>query len=456
MALFDTFKESLSAFHLGDGPVLLAVSGGADSMALMHLFHSAGQPCGVAYFDHQTRQGASAEDGRFVALAAQGLNLPFYLGGADVAELAAAQGESFEMAARRARYAFLIETARTHGYTAIATGHHQDDQAETVLLRLLRGSSPGGLAGIAPRREAEGVAILRPMLDLRRAEVLAWLRAKNIGWREDASNEDTDVLRNRVRHELLPMLARDYNPSIADALARLSRLQRMDNRFLELQEFEARVACERGDDRVDRGAFGLIDSALQFRCMTHWIRRAGGEPDFESVSRAVDFIIHGHSGRQIDLGRGAALFLASDHAVFAPLAFGEMPGGVEDLIVSIPGEARGLGKSFQVRLIEKLPEVPLDQYCHAGLQMFDRAVLGDFLTIRRWRAGDRIRPLGMSGSRKLKAIYNDLGLSRPERARQIVVESGGRIIWVPGYGVGLEAAVGQQSRSYVELRIEDV
>lgn len=451
MALIDTFKKTLADLHPPGGPVLAAVSGGADSMALLHLLHRAGVPCGVAYFDHQTRQGASAEDGRFVASVAQALGLVFHLGGANVASLAAARGESFEMAARRARYAFLMETARAHGYTAMATGHHGDDQAETVLLRLLRGSSPAGLAGIAPQRAEGGGAIIRPMLDLSREEITAWLRAEGIEWREDASNRDTDVLRNRVRHELLPLLARDFNPGIAGALNRLGQLQRMDNALLESLEDTARSACESGPDRVDRAAFRAIDPALQFRCMARWVRQTGGEPDFDGVSRAVEFVLQGMSGNQIDLGRGAALYLGGDHAVFAPLAVA-VEG--EELIVPVPGEARGFGKYFQVRLLDSPPEVPMSAYCHDGRQVFDGAALAGVITIRRWRAGDRIRPLGMAGSRKLKAVYNDLGLSAPDRARQMVVESGGRIIWIPGYAVAGAAAVTEGTTRYVELRID--
>ena len=394
MALVDTFKKSLSAFPLGGGPVLVAVSGGADSMALLHLIHRAGVPCGVAYFDHHTRQGASAEDGRFVAETARALGLALHLGGEDIARLASERGESFEMVARRERYAFLIDTARAHGFVAIATGHHADDQAETVLLRLLRGSSPAGLAGISPRREEGRVAIVRPMLGLRHDEITAWLRTEGIAWREDVSNRDTDVLRNRVRHALLPLLARDFNPGITRGLTRLAHLQRMDNALLDTLEARGRRSCEEGPNRVCREAFRALDPALQFRCMARWIRRAGGDPDFDGVFRAVEFVLHGAPGRQIDLGQDAALYLGADHGVFAPLA---APEDVDVVIVPVPGEARGFGKRFQARLLDTLPELPLSEYCDVGRQVFDGAAVASGITIRRRRAGDRIRPLGMAG-----------------------------------------------------------
>ncbi|HRE17402.1 MAG TPA: tRNA lysidine(34) synthetase TilS [Rhodocyclaceae bacterium] len=353
-ALIETFKKSIDALHPSGGPVLAAVSGGADSMALMHLLHRAGVPCGIAYFDHQTRQGASAEDGRFVAEAAQALSLPFFLGGADVAALAKTSGESFEMAARRARYAFLLDTARDQGYNAIATGHHADDQAETVLLRLLRGSSPAGLAGIPPTRKERGIPIIRPLLEVARSEIRAWLASEKIAWREDTTNAKTDALRNRVRHELLPLLARDFNPGITSALNRLATLQSMDDALLVSLTTQAWQTCGDESGRIRRAAFHTLDPALQFRCLTERIRRAGAEADFETVSRAVAFINDGPAGKQIDLGNGIALFLSAEHAVFAPLT---APAHVDVIYLGLPGTAAAFGKRFEARGLDATPPI---------------------------------------------------------------------------------------------------
>jgi tRNA(Ile)-lysidine synthase len=450
-ALIDTFKKSIAELHSGGGTVLTAVSGGADSIALMHLLPRADVSCGVAYFDHQTRQGESAEDGRFVADVAANLGLPFYSGGADIAARAAATGESFEMAARRARYAFLLDTARTHGCTAIATGHHADDQAETVFLRLLRGSSPAGLGGIPSRRDEGGIHIIRPLLGITRVEIRAWLVAENIPWREDATNAEIDALRNRVRHELLPILARDFNPGIREALNRLATLQRMDSALLDRLAAAALDEVEDETGRIARAAFRTLDTALQFRCLTDRIRRAAAEPDFERVLRAAAFITDGPAGKQIDLGNGIALFLSAEYAVFAPRVSEEE---TDEIHLAIPGAASGLGRSFQVRRLDALPPGPLADYCHAGCQVFDGDALADTFVIRRRRAGDRFRPLGMEGTRKLKDVFNDRGLTRPERDRQLVVESGGRIVWIPGHTVSRDTAVTEHTRRYVELCIE--
>ncbi len=450
-ALIDTFKIAMNGLNPTGGPVLAAVSGGADSMALMHILHRAKVPCAVAYFDHHTRQGESVEDGRFVAKAARALGLKYYLGGENVAALATASGESFEMAARRARYAFLLETARRHGYTAIATGHHADDQVETVLLRLLRGSSPAGLGGIPPRREEGGIQIIRPLLDITRGEIRAWLMAENIPWREDATNAETDALRNRVRHELLPLLVRDFNPGIQEALTRLATLQRQDSALLDRLAVAAQDEMADESGRLIRAVFRTLDPALQFRCLTDQIRRATAEADFETVSRAVAFITHGPAGKQIDLGNGVALYLSAEHAVLAPLVSENEAGEIH---VAIPGTATGFGKRFEARSLVDLPEVPLADYCHAGRQVFDGDALGDSFIVRRRREGDRFRPLGMEGTRKLKDVFNDQGLTRPERDRQLVVESGGQIVWIPAHTVSRDAAVTERTRRYVELCIE--
>lgn len=451
--LIDTFKTAINALHPSGGTVLAAVSGGADSMALMHLLHRAGVPCAVACFDHQTRQGASAEDLRFVAEAAQALGLPFHPGGANIAALAAASGESFEMAARRARYTFLLDTARSHGYTAIATGHHADDQAETILLRLLRGSSPAGLAGIPPEREESGICIIRPLLEIARAEIRIWLLSEKIAWREDVTNAETDALRNRVRHELLPLLARDFNPGITAALKRLSTLQRMDTTLLDKLATSAQTEIDPGTGRVARAAFRALDPALQFRCLSDRIRDAGGDSHFDIVSRAVAFIADGPAGKRIDLGNGMALFLSAEHALFCTMSAGNPR---DEIRLPIPGAASGLGGHFAARRLDALPPEPLAAYCHAGRQVFDADSIADAFLIRHRRDGDRIRPLGMDGTRKLKDLFNDRGLTRPERDQQLVVESGGEIIWVPGHTVSRQAAVTKDTRRYVELTIGEM
>src|SRR5580700_2848625 len=191
--------------------VIVAVSGGADSVCLLHvlteLFPTS--VAGVAHFNHHWRPAASNEDERFVAALASQLTLPFFK-----AEATPSQGNR-EQEARRARREFFASLGST-----VALGHTRDDQAETVLFRFLRGSGLAGLSGILP----VGNGIIRPLIDVTRAEVEQYLRTRNIPWREDATNQDLSFARNRIRHDLLPQLARDWNPKITDALAHLADL----------------------------------------------------------------------------------------------------------------------------------------------------------------------------------------------------------------------------------------
>jgi len=206
----------------GRGPGVLAVSGGADSVAMLRAARQLPQFAGtaVAHFNHQLRGADSDADAAFVRTLAG--EWPFYGRTADVRAAAAVAGENVEAAARRLRYAFLLETARAAGASWVATAHTADDQAETVLHRMIRGSGLRGLRGIAPARPlGAGILLVRPMLDVTRADVLAFLKETNQPWREDATNQDVAYTRNRIRHELLPLL-KTFNPGVADALGRLA------------------------------------------------------------------------------------------------------------------------------------------------------------------------------------------------------------------------------------------
>ncbi|MBX3175752.1 MAG: tRNA lysidine(34) synthetase TilS [Candidatus Hydrogenedentes bacterium] len=446
----ETAQQALDALLAPGERALVAVSGGADSVALLHLTHRAGRAGGVLHFDHQTRGGASAEDAAFVRDLAASLDLPFHFDSRSVAELAAAQGASFEMAARDLRYGFFEEAARTAGLSAVATGHHADDQAETVLMRLLRGASPSGLAGIPPSRNRHGVRFIRPLLECPRDTILAWLRAEGLPWREDTSNTDPRYTRNRIRHELLPLLARDYNPAIAEALQRLAQLQRQDDALLERLTDAAREQCLDATGRLLRAPFRDTDPALQYRLIAACIQEIGGDASFEGVQQAVEALQSAPAGIQIDLGHDRSLFLAADHAVMA------LPQQARDplrLILPVPGVADGLGRRFQARILEARPAEPLARYCHPGRQVFDAAALGDALIIRTRRPGDRFQPLGLAGSRKLKDVFNTLGLTQPERDAQLLFESNGEIVWIPGHTISHNVAVTAATRRLLEVTV---
>jgi tRNA(Ile)-lysidine synthase len=243
--------------------VVVALSGGADSVALLHLareLEAAGDfvVAGAAHLNHQLRGAEADEDERFCAALAARLDLPIEIARIDVRELARREKRSIEDAARRARYAFFERAADRLGADVIAVAHTRDDQAETFLLRLIRGAATRGLAGIRPRAGR----VVRPLLELDRSELRAYLEARGIAFREDASNLDLSNPRNRVRHELIPYLASQFSPSIAAVLAREAELARVDEDALHAEAIKIADQIVLTDEG-DRAGLQLEASALR-------------------------------------------------------------------------------------------------------------------------------------------------------------------------------------------------
>src|SRR6516165_2210826 len=228
ISLLERVAAFMAAVGVAREPGVVAVSGGPDSVALLRLLlvlHKSGSigTLTVAHLNHQLRDAASDVDEDFVRCLATNLGLPFRGQRINVAELARARGENLEGTARQVRYDWLTEIARREGARWVATGHTADDQAETVLHRLVRGTGLQGLSGIPPSRElAPGIELIRPLLNTTRAEVLSYLKDIRQSFCTDASNTDLSFTRNRIRQELLPALARDFNPEIVSVLCRLT------------------------------------------------------------------------------------------------------------------------------------------------------------------------------------------------------------------------------------------
>jgi tRNA(Ile)-lysidine synthase len=263
-------------FSAGDA-VVAAVSGGADSTALAHvLAHVAprvgARLVGLAHLNHQLRPAAALDEAACRELALR-LEVPIEVGRADVRAEAKARRTSIEDAARTVRYTFLAEAAARLGATRVAVGHTRNDQAETVLLRLLRGAGPTGLAGIYPRA---GI-VVRPLLDAGRQDVEAWLREHGVAWREDESNQDRSIPRNAVRHDLLPWLGGAFGGGVVDVLARQADLSRADAQWFELvaTETAARLVIEEdGAVAMEQAALGALHPAIGRRVVLAALRRA--------------------------------------------------------------------------------------------------------------------------------------------------------------------------------------
>ncbi len=232
-------RETISDFQMVEKKeaVLAGVSGGPDSvamiLALLQIREEYGLTLGIAHLNHALRKGESNQDEAFVKHLAKTLDLPFYSKTTDVKSLARNKGLSIEEAGRNARYAFFKELFKTHGYSKIATGHNHDDNAELVLMNLLRGAGVKGLSGIPPKRDN---LYIRPLINVSKSQILKFLKREKQNFVIDSSNDDLSFLRNKIRHILLPLLKKEYNPEVHNCLNRTSRILMQENEFMEEQE----------------------------------------------------------------------------------------------------------------------------------------------------------------------------------------------------------------------------
>jgi len=442
--------------------VLVAVSGGPDSVCLLHVLRELGFPLEVAHFDHQTRNGESGKDADFVRRMAAGLDIPFYFESRPVAEEATAQSRSFEEYAREVRYDFLVRTAEKRHCAAIATGHHADDQVETVLIRLIRGTTPRGLAGIpavSMRTTPSGgqCRIIRPLLDCTREMVLEYLETRGIKHRTDHTNSDTVYLRNRVRHGLLPLLEKHYNPGVRNALLRLAESQRCDNDLLDALLDAAIGDCiaidgQSGLPTVDRPAFAAAPRALQRRLVARLAERNSIACSFERIEAAVDFIVGGPTGNRFDLGAGISL---QNGRVTTAVLGASTDSEESSMPLRVPGTTPAFGKLFTITYHDAIPGGDPAQYCNANRQVFDADRLGEHLAIRHRRPGDRFRPLGMTGSKKLQDYLCEIALPVWLRDTHLLLVADERIAWVVGHAINAEFAITPDTRRVLEVDITD-
>ena len=380
-------------------PVIAAVSGGADSTALLLILHELSERghvslAGVAHLHHHIRASDADEDAAFVEALAGRLGLPFALGNADVPALARRAGRSLEVAGREARLAFFERLAAGAPRPVIALAHTRSDQAETVLLRLARGAGPRGLAGMAPRNGCR----VRPLLEIDRDQLRDWLRERGQPWRVDPTNEDQTIARNRIRHAVLPQLAL-LNPAVEGALARAARIQAADADLLE--QLAAAEACRlvilaEETVQLDLKAVRRLPEALARRVILRALMEAhpGHTPGWD----ATEAVLHTSAGR-LDLGP-VQVELFPESAVLSSRALARQrraPGLATEpaQTLEVPGTVRHPAGWWEVEAAgPTLPAHPAVRTAERGGSpestqvVLDALALGRHLKIRAWRAGD--------------------------------------------------------------------
>ena len=428
-------------------------------------------PVGAAHFNHGLRGEASDEDERFCEALAGRLGLAWNRGGGDVRGFAAATGASIEDACRRFRYAHLRRAAVEAGATHVAVGHTRDDQAETVLLHLLRGAGPRGLRAMMPSRPlaeapaapnaspAPGVLLIRPLLDVSHADLTGWLDSRGVPFRIDESNTDRRFLRNRVRHEVIPLLEARVSPSISRVLARDAAIAASDAEYLDglAREAFARMASV-GSGRVelDRAKLCAEPDPVRRRVALLAIERLAAHrfAGFDQGERVVALAAGRLRGPLALPGAVAAatrekvVLVAAPHARPQRWPDGQAPGPEHDawrLPLPVPGEVTlPGGNRFVSSDIRRLVDPGEWRLVASGP---DRAAVDagsvSGLSVRARRPGDRLRPVGLGGRKKLQDYFVDRKVPRAERDRvPLVVDGRDRIVWVAGHGIDEEFRVG--------------
>ena len=431
---------------LRDGAgVLVAVSGGVDSMGLLRVLHKLGPQQGwrlvVAHFNHRLRGAASEGDARFVKQAARRLGLECVVEGGDVPALAHERGWSVEMAARELRHEFLARTAKELGLGSIALAHHADDQVELFFLRLLRGAG-GGLAGMkwrSPSPADRSVALIRPLLDQPKAALLEFARAEKIRFREDASNASADILRNRVRRELLPLLRKDYQPGVDRTVLRAMEIVGDDAEFVQTM---ARGWLG-GQSRV---RFVELPVSVQRQCACLELARLSLAADFELVERLRLQPDVKHSWQDGWLVRDAVSGRVSFERTVAPVP------NVEVQAMELRG-ARGAESFAGVELEWRIQSRRSRTGVRAvpNLERFDADQVGPRVLLRHWRPGDRFQPSGLPKPVKLQDLFTNAKIPAAARRRLLVAEApDGRIFWVEGLRMAEEFKLTEATRRQLE------
>ncbi|TYO95685.1 tRNA(Ile)-lysidine synthase [Geothermobacter ehrlichii] len=410
----------------GDG-IVVACSGGADSTALLTLLVEAADRLGlrlqVAHLDHGLRL-ESGDDARFVAELAAGFDLPFFQRRVDVAEVAERMAENLEAAGRRLRREFLREVADRTGARFIALGHHRDDQAETVLFRLLRGSGSTGLRGMA----WSDPPFIRPLLGFRRRQLRSLLRSQGISWREDASNRDLGRARNLLRHRVLPLLT-ELQPDVVDKLADFAARTAIDEDDWR-RRVEAWLARHAAPEKeglcLELPALRSCHEALRLRIWLAALRRvAGRQTDLTSVHLAAcDNLLSGRPQAEIHL---PSLWVGRRYQ--AILIRRRPPEPATSWEVFIDGPGRYMLPTGG-ELLVSVEEGPAGET--GGVAEFALAETPFPLRARNRRPGDRFHPAGAPGGRKLKDFFIDAKIPRERRDALPLLLSDDTILWVVG------------------------
>ncbi len=414
------------------GALVVGLSGGADSIALLDILsrlQGYNLHLIATHLNHCLRGAESDADQEFCRLLAGQYAIPFEVRRIDIKKMAEDQRLNLEDAGRRARIAFFDEIRAKYGAAAVALAHHADDQAETLLMRLLRGSGMTGLSGMAYRNDR---GYIRPLLDITRVEIEQYLRSYGIEWREDASNSDTVYLRNRIRHQLLPLLE-EYNPAIRAGLAATASIIRGDEVLLrELTEQTFAASCRIRDNSVEGSVVQLraLNPALRRRVLRYAFSRSAGSLERVTqrhIDALFEMIDSSRPNSRLAFPHGVTVLREYDRLVWVKGDDSSLESGFE-MHISEPGcyQLPG-GASIEVEVARSTTFKASSDAVYVDLNKFPFPWL-----VRTFRSGDRMQPFGMKGRKKVKDIFIDHKIPQSERRSIPLLYCGNDLVWVAG------------------------
>ena len=453
------------------GKILVAVSGGVDSMVLLWLLHSLAAKnrwqISVAHFNHRLRGRASNADEKRVRQTAKKLRLKCFVSSADVKEISVHTKTSVEMAARKLRHEFLARTAAAQKIRIIVLAHHADDQVELFFLRVLRGAGGEGLAGMkwqSPSPADKKVTLVRPLLGCAKSELLAFAREHKIKFREDASNASSDFLRNRIRNELLPLLRRKYQPGLDRNILRMMEIVGAETKFAAdaAQSWARNMFRSRGDETQTKNRletphgvtykFMELPVAIQRKVLQQQLAEAGVPVDFALIEQ-----LRGVAGKWVSISSEVSITRNDDGRIEFRR---KMPTQFDPLEIRLKLPRRAGQVTFDGKKInwKILPQKKfLRPTAKNGLEFFDADRVGDEITLRHWRAGDRFQPIGLKSAVKLQDLLVNAKIPAARRRELILAATAvGEIFWVEGLRMGEQFKLTPATKRQLFWRWRDV
>lgn len=446
-----------------DDRILIAFSGGADSLALLSVLNelkeTLGITIGACHLNHMLRGEDAKEDERFCKEIAEKLEIPFFAKSEDSKAYSKKNGVSIEVAGRELRYAFFKEIMVKERYGKCALAHHLNDQCETILLNLVRGTGLNGLSGISAKRDE----FIRPLLFLSKKEILDYLEEKNLSGREDLSNEENIYQRNKIRNELVPYIEKNFNPDFPRTLARMADTLRADMDFIEVEVRKAKenyLLLELDPDEIEQGgnrenlsatlkkeAFKL-HKALTSRLVMEAIRSIKTNlKDIEEVHiKDILKLQEGETGKTIDIKDSITAYQDYGNIIIRIKKEREVKELMEEL--KIPGEYLIEGQKITLRIVGK-DDIIKDKH----LRYLNGDIMEESIMVRHREDGDRMRPLGMKGYKKLKNILIDKKVSQEKRDELLIFLNKNEVIYVGTMIISDDYKVKANTEKVVEIGI---